>query len=239
MPLYIGDYVADTMHLNAQEHGAYLLLLMHYWRNGPLPTDDRTLSAMARVEIKEWIKRTGPVVLGFFTIFEGRHHQKRMDEELAKAEQISGKRRDAGIAGASARHGKPDGKDMANDKQMPPHARRAPAGYSHSHLHKESQSSDAAEPPRLDLGEAPARRGSRLPKDWKPCPEGDQHCRDYGLIPALVLAAFTDFWKAQPGAKGVKLDWEATWRNWCRNDRNARPPRTNGAGPDLPITGTF
>lgn len=33
---------------------------------------------------------------------------------------------------------------------------------------------------------------------------------------------FSDFWGATAGAKGRKVDWLATWRNWCRNfiDRN-------------------
>lgn len=34
-------------------------------------------------------------------------------------------------------------------------------------------------------------------------------------------AAFKDYWEAMPGAKGVKLDWVATWRNWIRNSRDA------------------
>jgi hypothetical protein len=32
-------------------------------------------------------------------------------------------------------------------------------------------------------------------------------------------ANFTDFWHSKPGKDGTKLDWQATWRNWCRNSK--------------------
>ncbi|WP_424807696.1 hypothetical protein [Rhodococcus sp. 27YEA15] len=45
---------------------------------------------------------------------------------------------------------------------------------------------------------------------------------------AAELRIFRDYWIAQPGAKGVKLDWDATWRNWVRR---ARPTARPGAQP--------
>ena len=39
--------------------------------------------------------------------------------------------------------------------------------------------------------------------------------------------AFKDYWAAKPGKDGVKLDWLATWRNWCRNSKRIGK-NTNG-----------
>lgn len=53
-PLYIGDYLADTMHLTVSEHGAVLLLAMHRSMQGSLPETDERLAKIARCTIGEW-----------------------------------------------------------------------------------------------------------------------------------------------------------------------------------------
>lgn len=61
-----------------------------------------------------------------------------------------------------------------------------------------------------------AGEGSRLPEDWSPSDEEAQFARSLGLNPKAVADTYRDYWIAQPGAKGRKVDWPATWRNWCR-----------------------
>lgn len=43
---------------------------------------------------------------------------------------------------------------------------------------------------------------------------------------------FRDHWVAKSGKDATKLDWEATWRNWCRKarDRPGRSPTSPPAG---------
>jgi hypothetical protein len=64
-------------------------------------------------------------------------------------------------------------------------------------------------------------RGTRLPTDWTPTDEQIQFCRESreDLDPSSTADSFRDFWIAQPGVKGTKLDWNATWRNWVRTQR--------------------
>lgn len=117
MPLDVAKYLGDTSHLNRDQHGAYLLLLMAYWmRGGPLQADDRKLAAICKASPQEW-KKLKPVLEEFFTISGGYWSQKRADQELARAREIIERRSVAGKSGAAARwqtHDVANGKRMAN-----------------------------------------------------------------------------------------------------------------------------
>lgn len=90
MPLVIGDYLKDTMHLTAQEHGAYLLAIMHYWTTGPLPDDDKKLASICRVDRSEW-PGVRDTLAPLFQVEGGQWRHKRIESELQRAKEKSEK----------------------------------------------------------------------------------------------------------------------------------------------------
>lgn len=73
-----------------------------------------------------------------------------------------------------------------------------------------------------ELVQAPlATRGTRLPPDWKP--SDDLTAWAIAERPDVdmprCIAEFVDYWRGVAGAKGVRLDWDATFRNAVRSDR--------------------
>jgi uncharacterized protein YdaU (DUF1376 family) len=95
LPLYVGDYLRDTRDLNTLQHGAYLLLIMHYWQHDGLPTDDARLAAIAGLTVAQWRRIREPVQAKFA---DGWKH-KRIDAELARADRVFLQRRLAGRNG--------------------------------------------------------------------------------------------------------------------------------------------
>jgi hypothetical protein len=64
--------------------------------------------------------------------------------------------------------------------------------------------------------------GTRITDKWQMPPEWVEWARS--RFPSVSYAAmsnqaerFRNYWMAKPGAAGVKLDWFATWRNWCKS----------------------
>jgi hypothetical protein len=73
-----------------------------------------------------------------------------------------------------------------------------------------------------------AKRGTRLPNDWSPGPDGIAFAAQHGLTngkAAIEASKFRDFWTAKAGQGGTKLDWDATWRNWVRRASESLPAK--------------
>jgi uncharacterized protein YdaU (DUF1376 family) len=82
MPIYWGDYLRDTAHLTAAQHGAYLLLIGHYWQTGgPLIDKDDHLRRAARMDKGEW-RKNRDVILAFFKTENGFVIHPRIDQEI-------------------------------------------------------------------------------------------------------------------------------------------------------------
>lgn len=101
MQLYIADYLADTMHLSAEEHGAYLLLMFNYWQTGRAIPKNR-LAKIARVSSERW----GAVeesLKEFFTDNGTEWVHKRIEGDLAAVRETLAKRSAAGKASVQSR----------------------------------------------------------------------------------------------------------------------------------------
>lgn len=74
----------------------------------------------------------------------------------------------------------------------------------------------------------PRKRGVRLSPEWLPSEASRAKARTDApdVDHRAEHAVFVDYWIAQPGQKGVKADWEATWRNWMRRKQDDLRSRT-------------
>jgi hypothetical protein len=67
-------------------------------------------------------------------------------------------------------------------------------------------------------------RATRLPTDWAPSEPlfawASKERPDLDI--ATTIAKFRDYWQAKPGRGGTKLDWDATFRNWVRDEKPGR-----------------
>lgn len=101
-PFSIGDYMQDTVTLSAEEHGAYLLLLMAQWSNGgePLPNDPCVLARICRMPRRRWTQKVSCSVLRFFCETESGITHPRIAEDFRRvARKIDANRANAARGG--------------------------------------------------------------------------------------------------------------------------------------------
>jgi uncharacterized protein YdaU (DUF1376 family) len=252
MPLYWGDYLRDTGHLSAAEHGAYFMLIGHYWTTGKaLPDDPEKLSRIARMTMKEW-KHSRATLAEFFDVANGLWRHGRIEKEMKKWSNMVNQKRSAGIASAERREALKKehdlGAEMAENRHSDPTPveiplatcspsvdSAVPTGPPTNGLRKSNPSPSPSPSSKTSSSRREVAAGSRLPADWAPDEEMRSFARDLGLDPDKVAPKFRDHWAGKAGKDGRKADWTATWRNWCRGDAERNPPGKSGKTNGHPV----
>ena len=212
---HIGDFLKATSRLTDAQSMAYLRLLwMYYDSEKPLPGDLEVLAFQVGTDTKT-------VELILLSFFKPDHAgpdmvwtHTRCDKEISEYRKLIHKKSTAGKASAERR----SNSSSTGVEQV---SSTAPTDV---------QLTNNQEPVTSNHKKNSAARGTRLPTDCELPQEWFDFCKQQrpDLIPTEVFAAFRDYWIAQPGQKGVKTDWTATWRNWIRNTRastNSQPAK--------------
>ena len=192
----LGDYAKKTGRLTMLQHGAYTLLIDSCYDREKFPTLEQAIewtwaSTEAEIEAVKF------VLSRFFTLGQdGEYVQERILAELLDYHSKADKNKTIAIEREAKRRENRTNRAQAVDESPPNHK---PI----TNNHKPSNT---------------ATRGSRLPANWVP----NKELADWSKAerPDLdlrkVLDEFRDYWTSVAGSKGVKLDWDATWRNWVR-----------------------
>lgn len=211
MPIFIGDYLRDTSELTGPEHGAYFLLLMHYWqKRGEIGNDVERLALVCRSEAK-----TCRFVLErFFTLKDGNYKNKRADEELLAAQNRS----DTARTNVNKRWNKdsnapviPPYKDGSTDDNT----ESIPNGYS---------SSPPSSLPIPIQSEKKENTGARFARPT--IVDIKAYCNLKGI--KIDPQEFFDYYESNGWkvGKNPMKDWMATVRRWGRHEK-AKPKESS------------
>jgi uncharacterized protein YdaU (DUF1376 family) len=144
---YPGDYGRDTAHLSLVEHGAYRLLLDHYYAtSAPLPADVVALYRICRAFDETERKAVDSILQQFFSRQADGYHNSRADAELQKQAQIHERLSNAGRKRWHEPKHEPGLSQAVCQAIANPHPHPQP------HPHKEKRKSAAAPPPDARFG---------------------------------------------------------------------------------------
>lgn len=256
MQLYIADYLADTMHLSTEEHGAYLLLMFNYWQTGrPIPKN--RLSKIARLSNDRWIA-VEPSLKEFFNDNGIEWSQERIERDLEAVKTSLSQKSAAGKASARARKAKKptevqrEGNGCSTGVEIP--LQQDADGNS------TNKDTDTDTDTDTDLKETPERvEGEQneyfpplgkfpITNDWLPGAEFVGQAAQWGIslgdapgYTLVELQQFRDYWQCEGKVKH-HIQWEQTFATSLKTSRaksagqGKTPRRTPALGISTPDT---
>ena len=191
------DFLDGTIGLCLETKGAYAIVLdLIYMRDGRLADDARYIAGQLGCSVRKWTAiRKELLTAGKIQCANGIISNFRADYLTEESRKYQDNQRE--IAGLPRKN---------NTLRQP----------------KLSQSKSEPELKKEKVTPSP-KKGSRLPSDWVPSDADQTFAINQNMTSEEIRREadqFRDYWIARPGAGGVKLDWAATWRTWCRNRRS-------------------
>jgi uncharacterized protein YdaU (DUF1376 family) len=199
----LGDYAKKCGRLSMLQHGAYTLLIDSCYDREKFPTLEEAIewtwaSTEAEIEAVKF------VLTRFFKLDdEGQYVQDRILAELLDYHAKADTNKRIALDRETKR------KERSTNRAQP--VNEAPPNQEPRTINQEPRTTKT-------------QRGTRLPAGFQLPDEWIGFCKQEraDLDPQTVFAQFLDYWIAQPGQKGVKTDWQATWRNWVRRQTATR-----------------
>lgn len=255
------EWLAGTRTLSPEERGIYWdVCALIYSRGGPIADDEEWLRKALAVDVRTWRRIRAALIKaeklreleidGVAHLMNGRAEREILaaggrietarEGGKAKARKRAAAQHPANFGATSARssddpteNGPPvsseiNGLGSAITNHQPPTTRSNGESLSVT----AGALADGEPPPKAEP------KATRLPDDWHPEGELRQWTIDTirkagsGVSAGHEVLKFRDYWRAQPGAKGRKLDWSATWRNWIRKaiEMEGKPNGTHNRG---------
>jgi uncharacterized protein YdaU (DUF1376 family) len=234
MPLYASDYLADTMHLTTAEHGAYLLLIMHYWRTGEaLVADDAQLARITRCTPKDW-QKIKPAVMAFFKTVDGKHVHGRVERQLALAAERYDRKVERAKAGAAKRWSKQPESDASSMLQASnKHASSIPQAMP-KRCQPEPEPDSLGKPSEWDRPRKPWPPDAVVPEKWIVLAAQQRKLAGLPEIDLHVTARmFANHYAADTQNPRTFAEFQAKWANWALKEKPNDQPKRNTASDTL------
>ncbi|WP_438980149.1 YdaU family protein [Polynucleobacter sp.] len=198
---HIGDMIRDTAHLDDHQLATYMRMIWAYYQTEkPFENNMEDLAFAMRSD-----EKTIRLLLRhYFKLDCEVWRHGRCDKVIAEYHSKSEKAAQSAKtrwtkATAKQTDSESNADALTNDANAPKNdANHKPITNNHK-----------------PIVEKTTTRGARLSTHFEP---DFDFAKQNGIAnPAEEYEKFKDYWFSQAGAKGVKLDWQATWRNWCRS----------------------
>lgn len=237
---YPADFYKGTLDLDHLEYAVYSMLVdWMYELSGPIPYSEAIIAHHVRLSPQKWrVMRKRLLHLEKIFVERGGLFNHRAKEVIA--ERIA----DEAVDNYDDQPQLPfqvgvQGGGLLGDL-TPDHSGKKVIDINERRTQRQSQIQKEREDSKREA-QPDSKRGTRLPPDWG-LSEDMKDWTQINLSPNphvinSTLEKFRDYWIARPGQGGLKLDWDATWRNWCRREakggsstRTNRPSRRSWTG---------